>query len=150
MICCLLAGYNRVYGFDPSYQSIYKPEYIESIPRLVDGTIKGDEANKKLPSVFTEVLKEEFLNEIKTDPDHWVHQVLKNNDVTDWVPESPLRLYHGTQDKNVIIENAYFAKKAFIEQGASNVEIIEPIPNGNHYTSAIPFMTQAIEWFLSF
>ena len=95
-------------------------------------------------------MKEEFLNEIKTDPDHWVHQVLKNNDVTDWVPESPLRLYHGTQDKNVIIENAYFAKKAFIEQGASNVEIIEPIPNGNHYTSAIPFMTQAIEWFLSF
>ena len=146
----VLAGYNRVYGFDPSYQSIYKPEYIESIPRLVDGTIKGDEANKKLPSVFTEVLKEEFLNEIKTDPDHWVHQVLKNNDVTDWVPESPLRLYHGTQDKNVIIENAYFAKNAFIEQGASNVEIIEPIPNGNHYTSAIPFMTQAIEWFLSF
>ncbi len=146
----VLESYNKVYNFDPDYSEIYKENYINALPSLVDGSITGDKANEKIPEVFIDVLKDEFLAKIRTDKKHWLHQILENNDVTNWVPDNPLRLYHGSSDKNIIIENAYHARDLFLRQGAEEVDVIEPIPNGNHYTSAMPFMTQALDWFLSF
>ena len=145
----VLESYNKVYNFDPDYSEIYKENYINALPSLVDGSITGDKANEKIPEVFIDVLKDEFLAKIRTDEKHWLHQILENNDVTNWVPDNPLRLYHGSGDKNIIIENAYHARDLFLRQGAEEVDVIEPIPNGNHYTSAMPFMTQALDWFLS-
>jgi len=145
----VLQSYNTVYNFDPDYSEIYIEEYIEILPQLVDGMITGNEANKQIPEVFIDVLQGSFLADIRENKEHWLHHVLENNDVTNWVPENPLRLYHGADDKNIIIENAYHARDIFKKQGAEDVEVIEPIPNGNHYTSAVPFMTQALEWFSS-
>ena len=146
----VLESYNKVYNFDADYSEVYKEDYIKTLPTLVDGSITGNKANEQIPEVFIDVLKEEFLAKIRKDKKHWLHQILENNDVTNWVPNNPLRLYHGSDDKNIIIDNAYYARDLFLREGAQDVEVIEPIPNGNHYTSAMPFMTQALEWFLSF
>ena len=146
----VLEGYNKVYNFDSDYSEVYKEDYINRLPKLVDGSITGNKANEQIPEVFIDVLKEEFLAKIRKDKKHWLHQILENNDVTNWVPNNPLRLYHGSDDKNIIIDNAYYARDLFLREGAQNVEVIEPIPNGNHYTSAMPFFTQALGWFMSF
>ena len=70
----------------------------------------GDNANKKLLSVFTKNLKEEFLNKIKTDPKHWIQQVLKHNDVSDWLPKYPLKLHRGLKMKMLLLKIHIFQK----------------------------------------
>ena len=89
-----------------------------------------------LPSVV-----EEFTND-DTYP-FKVH--LAENDLYDWAPASPTRIYHSNQDELVPVENAQIAYQYFIDNGASNVDIFLG-DFGLHADAAVEIVKASYYW----
>lgn len=75
-------------------------------------------------------------------------QQLTANSFLDWVPKSPTRLYHGTNDESVFYQTSETTFARFKAAGATNVEFF-PIPGGMHQTSIGPMMANALPWLQS-
>jgi dipeptidyl aminopeptidase/acylaminoacyl peptidase len=73
---------------------------------------------------------------------------VKDNDVFDWKPKTPTRLYHGTADQLVFYFNSQNAVNAMKARGATNVELI-PIPGKDHGTAIQDFLLGTYQFFSS-
>lgn len=112
--------------------------YAELLPTLFDGEHAGWEINNYLPSVPKLILKPEVLEEFENNPNHPIREVLRENDLWDWCPESPMYIYHAMADEIVPVENSIVAYDHFIENGAENV-VLELLPEyyGGHSEAAL-------------
>jgi len=147
----LLLTYNTVYHlFDDPAQVLVAP-YATNLPPLFDGQHTGDEFDAKMPAsgVPSEILRPEFLQAFRTDPNDPFRAALRQNDLTGWAPASPTRLYHCSADEVVPFANAAVAYASFVAAGAdtNRVRLIDPNPAGLHGTclnSAVPLV---LDWF---
>jgi hypothetical protein len=64
-----------------------------------------------------------------------------------WTPRSPLRLYHCSGDQDVVPANSQVAYAAFRAAGATQVELVDPVPGANHGACAEPSLLAAKAWF---
>ena len=113
-----------------SYESVREKIRKDMIIQRVQRGKVGNEIN---------ITEQEFVSFLKTDasvaqirPELLVRQILVNTkskaeSVLNWKPNSPIRLYHGTKDLNVLYENALVAKRKLEANGADKIQIIEPI-----------------------
>ena len=131
----LLLAYNEIYGLFDSPSDYLASPYDVLIPPLFDGNHSSDEINALMPSVLRDVINPTLLAEFEQDPDHFFRQVLEENDVYQWSPGVPVRLYHCSGDRHVPIANAYAALEG-LKGGAGSVELIEPVRDANHYECA--------------
>ena len=145
----ILKSYFETYDFPYSLNDILRSPY-NNLESVIDGKNSSEFVNQYLPSIFVDVLKTDFLDEFKKDINHPLRLVLAQNNVLNWKPKSPIRLYHGTKDLNVLYENALVAKRKLEANGADEIQIIEPIKNGDHSTTVIPYLVDSLKWFKSF
>lgn len=145
----ILKSYFETYDFPYSLNDVLRRPY-DNLESVIDGENSSEVVNRYLPSIFIDALKKEFLDEFKSDMNHPLRLVIAQNNVLNWKPNSPIRLYHGTKDLNVLYENALVAKRKLEANGADKIQIIEPIKNGNHSTTVIPYLIDSLEWFESF
>ena len=145
----ILKSYFEIYDFPYSLNDILRSPY-NNLESVIDGKNSSEFVNQYLPSIFVDVLKTDFLDEFKKDINHPLRLVLAQNNVLNWKPKSPIRLYHGTKDLNVLYENALVAKRKLEANGADEIQIIEPIKNGDHSTTVIPYLVDSLKWFKSF
>jgi len=143
----LLAAYQEVYRLAPTLAELLAPPYNTTLPPLLDGQHTGTEINAVMPSVPSRVLKSEYLAAFRSDPNHPLRQVLRDNDLIHWRPQSLLRLYHCDQDRDVLFANAEAALASFHAQGASQVELINPAPGADHGGCSEPSLLAAKAWF---
>ena len=115
----------------------------------IDGNNTAEYVNRYLPTVFIDALKDSFLNEFRGNPNHPLRLVLYQNSVLNWKPNAPIKLYHGTKDKNVSYENSIVAKRKLEANGSDEIQVIEPVKNGNHTTTVIPYLIDSLKWFNS-
>ncbi len=138
----LLAAYRDVYGL-PDY--LAEP-YATTVPPLLDGTHDGAAVNAILPSDPTLILspgdREAFLG----DPQHPLRIALRRNDLLDWAPRTPVRLYHCNGDRDVAPANSTVARDAFVARGAA-VELFDPSPAADHGGCVEPTLLQIKAWF---
>lgn len=142
----LLAAYQRIYGIAESLPSVFKAPYNLDIPPLLDGFHSGSDVNAKMPRVPTQALNPEYLTAFKTDPDHPLRQALKANDLLDWVPVAPVRLFHCQDDQDVLFANSQKAWERLKANGAASVEL----RNGGAFDhgGCVPFsLLGAKSWF---
>lgn len=143
----LLASYQSVYRLAPSLGDLLAPPYDSILPPLMGGQVSGGELNSQITNNPTAILKPEILEGFKTNPRHPLRLALEHNDLIRWRPQAPLRLYHCPGDQDVVIENSRVALASFHAMGASQVELIEPLPGGDHGSCAQPSMLHAKAWF---
>ena len=64
--------------------------------------------------------------------DHPFFLALQANDVYQWVPESPLKMYYCTQDEQVFYDNALVAEAWMNDNGATEVSTVNggPLDHG--------------------
>lgn len=143
----LLASYQQVYGLAPTLASLLAAPYDTSLPPLLGGNYDGGQINDSLPANPTEILKPEYLESFKTDPRNPLRLALEHNDLIDWRPRAALRLYHCPEDEDVAYANSLAAYASFQALGATQVELVVPLANGDHSTCAQPSLLLAKAWF---
>ena len=127
----VILAYDEIYGlFDDPSEFLASP-YDTLIPPLFDGNHGAGEINGLLPDVVRDMLNPSLVAEVEQDPDHRYRQVLRENDVYQWAPNAPIRLFHCSGDRHVPIANARSALEG-LKGGTGSVELVEPVAGANH------------------
>jgi hypothetical protein len=142
----LLVSFTTLYDFVPGVAEIFQPPYDTQVVALFDGTHSDAEIMAALPPSLAQLLQPEFLAALQSDPDHPVRMAAWLNDVYDWQPAAPLRMYHSAGDTIVPIGNAQVALAWMTALGAP-VELIVVSETLDHGEAAIPCLIQSRQWF---
>jgi hypothetical protein len=140
-------AYNQAYQLYSSLDEVFVEPYASSIPTLFDGNHGSAEVLAGLPAVPREMLQPEFVAAFESDPDHPLRVALRENDLYDWTPKAPMRLYHCAGDQTVPKANAEIALAHFHANGATQVAFHDPLPSADHGGCSLPALLSAKAWF---
>jgi hypothetical protein len=143
----LVAAYQEVYHFAPTFADLLAPPYATTLPPLLHGNATGTELNAAMPADPRQIIKPELLAAIRNRPDHPFRVALRDNDLYQWRPVAPMRLYHCGGDQDVLIANSQVALNAMRTLGATNVTLHIPSPTLSHGACAQPSLLAAKVWF---
>lgn len=143
----LLAAYQDVYHLAPSLASLLTPPYDASLPPLMQGNSSGSAINAAMPADPIQILKPDFLAAFRANPRHSLRLALQDNDLYRWKPLAPLHLYQCSGDMDVDPANAQVALASFQALGATQVQLLDPLPGADHTTCAQPSLFSAKSWF---
>ncbi len=141
----ILLSYNEAYDLFDEPSDFLRSPYDMTLPPLFDGTHSGADINHAMPSIPTQIIRQDVLQAIEEDSSHPYRQRLRENDLTDWLPNSPTRLYHCAADELVPIENSEVASKNF----GSIATLVDPSPQSGHLDCALIAIASARAWFNS-
>ena len=141
----LANSYAHVYDSPP--QSILASAYAAKVPILFDGDHTVEEISTALPDDPRELFNPEFLDAYDQGKPHWFLDALAENNVDDWTPIAPIRIYYGDEDVDVLPEEARRAEAAMKARGA-HVTAVSVGPY-DHNASALRAIPQALRWFTS-
>lgn len=145
----LLAAYQSVYELTNRLADLLVPPYDSVLPPRFNGQFSGSEINAVMPSNPLLILKPEVLAAFRNDPDHPLRLALRDNDLHRWRPTRALRLYHCSGDADVVFANSEVALQSFHQQGATHVQLFNPVPGGSHGDCVYPSLLSALQWFES-
>ena len=147
----VVIGYNSVYGTlydDPS--EVFAPPYDETLPPLFDGTHGTGFINSQCDPVVANMMDPDLYADFVANPEtHFFRVALKDNDVYEWVPESPVRMVYCTNDEQVVYTNALVAQQYFEDQGVTITEAIQ-LGEGDHNECVTPALLTGIQYFNGF
>lgn len=136
----VLLTYNRVYGINRPVSFYFREPYAAEV--------QSRQQNARIPVRISQALTDGFKQASASATDPFVRAVA-DNDVYDWQPRTPTRLFHGTADDYVFFFNSQDAFNAMRARGAARVELV-PLTGRNH-ESAVPFFALGVyTYFQSF
>lgn len=144
----LLNAYNEVNDWEKPLNYFFQEPYASRLPALLDGTQSGGSINDELTTNLEELFEPGFYEGLKSDGEQTLKEALYNNSFYEWSPSTPTRLYHGTADTVVPVENSVETYEKFIENGSNQVELIK-ITGGTHGSTLIPMIESLFPWFES-
>ena len=147
----LIHAYQQIYGLADDWSAIIKAPYDDMVPVLFDGYHDDDLVYNQFPTQISNFFDDNYLADFMESPNsHYLYQKLVENDLINWAPDVPVRLYHTLGDTVVSYDNAQAAYSAFINLGAQDVSIVDVGQNLDHGESAPPSLVSALLWFSSF
>ncbi|MDA9808381.1 hypothetical protein N9B89_03250 [Flavobacteriales bacterium] len=145
----LLMGINEVYNITDS-NKLFRAPYDSLIPIIYNGELNLQEINAYLPEIPADVVHPDLIKEYKENPNFKFNTALKENDLLDWKPESPTRIYYCKSDKIVLYENSVVAFKKMKENGSKKVKLCNAAKKFGHVECAIFTSIYTKMWFDSF
>ena len=124
-----LLAYNEVYDIFESPSDFLASPYDQTIPSLFDGEHGSGEINGQLPGTLREIINPDLAAELDQNSSHPLLDFVKQNDMYDWTPQAPVKLYHCSGDSHVPIQNSEVAL-AWMMSGSASVELVEPVGRG--------------------
>ena len=148
----MLYAYNSVYHFYDNLEANFKAPYNTSLPLYFNGEnlYTLSDVNDVMPSIPSDILTDAAYNEIFNHTNQKIWDALKDNDLYDWVPVAPIRMFHCDGDVTVPIENSQKALDHFIANGVNNADLVNPLQGGTHSTCLFPSLLGAKNWFNEF
>jgi len=147
----IIFAYNSVYQIYPDLSSVFLPQYYDEFkdyfndnPAYEVDAVDNLWPPSKIPSV---VFQPEIIESVKQDPNNPIVLALKENNLYDWAPKSPIRLCHCDADDIVPYQNSVVAYQSFVNQGSTNITLVMPLHGGTHATCVIPSLLDALTWF---
>ncbi len=134
----VMLTYDKIYKFNRPMSDYFIEPFASQIAK--DGfrvTI-----NKSFDEILNPNFKKGILDGTETK---WIN-ALAENDVFNWKPTVPTRLYHGDADTYVPFLNSSTAEAAMKKNGSSSVELIT-IKGGTHSTAIFDFFLGTFELF---
>ena len=124
-----LVSYDLAYGnIYETYSDVLQSPYDEVVVPYFDGnntTLSMAQLNPQLPMVLSDLMVPEYLDEFANDDQHPFRSALADNDLYDWTPQRPIRMYYCTQDEQVDFNNSVTAETVMQANGASDVEAVD-------------------------
>lgn len=146
-VAYFLAAYQSVYHITNSWGDWLAEPYATTLPPLLEARAPGGDINAAMPPNATLIFKPEVMQAVLNDPQHPLRLALADNDLYDWTPLAPVRMWHCLGDMDVPYENSLVALAALQANGASSVELLDPSPSSGHGDCAIPSFTAMAAWF---
>lgn len=153
-------SYNLVYELYDSTAQIFKQPYAGMIDQFRDGDIElaelGTMLNAQLIADFGASINKNMIQDsivtvlIARDPSHPLTQALMDNDVYDWAPQAPTRLYYCKGDDQVNYQNSVVADSAMNANGAPDVMSQNLGDNLDHGGCVGPALLNGLAFFASF
>lgn len=152
----IILGLNEAYDLYEDFSAIFQPIYLPHIIDFYEAETDLGTLNQTLIELLQQevgfsyprfLLQDSVLQGIVTNPDHPLNAALRDNNVYDWVPEVPTRLYYCTADDQVDYRNSLFADSVMNANGAADVLAIDVNPSANHFDCVEPAVLQAIFFF---
>jgi pimeloyl-ACP methyl ester carboxylesterase len=134
----VLLTYDRVYKLSRSMSAYFIEPFATQIQK--------EQQNARITGNFLTILSDAVKKGITDGTDTVLLNAVKDNDVFDWKPKTPTRLYHGTADTYVPYFNSQTTYDAMQKRGASNVTLF-PIAGGDHGSSIQSFLLGTFEFF---
>ncbi len=118
----VMLSYNEVYGLVDSPSEVLKPPYDVTLPAIFfDKNQSMGDFNNACTSIPNQVLVPSVLEDFRNDPDHFFRVKLRDNDVHDWTPTSPISMLYCAGDDQVSALNSENAYANFIANGATEI-----------------------------
>ena len=147
----LLGSYNEVYNLvGPNVNIIYKHPYDSIIPQLSCVKPNLDDIIHLLPAVPADMLRDTFINLYLHDPNFSLIKAVRENNLYDWKPESPVQLCYCDSDEQVTPLNAFVAYKQMKKDGAQHVTLRRAGKNFHHSRCALVAMLYTKMYFDTF
>ncbi|MBX2927067.1 MAG: T9SS type A sorting domain-containing protein [Saprospiraceae bacterium] len=136
-----LLSFNYVYGLYSSTQEYLKEPYATWADNYFNRQITLSTLNAMLiaqltadfgASVPRHMLQDSVVAAVIAQPDHPVNLALADNDVHDWTPQSPTRMFYCQADDQVPYRNSVVADSIMNLNGAPNVMAIDVNPAADH------------------
>ncbi|HKL39345.1 MAG TPA: alpha/beta fold hydrolase [Cryomorphaceae bacterium] len=150
-IIYLLVSYQSVYGnlYDELSDVIQDP-YADIAAPYFDG--EQDEfsmsvVNGLLPEDISELLRDSVLTNFENNPNHPLRVALADNDLFDWTPEMPLRMFYCDGDEQVAFTNSTTTEQIMNDNGAADVDSENVLPGADHAGCVEPALLAAFEFF---
>jgi pimeloyl-ACP methyl ester carboxylesterase len=135
----VLLTYDRVYKLNRPLTTYFVEPYAAQI--------QAQKQNAVITGSFDGLLTASIKKSITDGTDTALQAAVTDNDIFDWKPKTPTRLYHGDKDTYVPYFNSSTAADAMKKRGAE-VELIT-VPGGDHSTSINSFFLGTLEFFNS-
>ncbi|MBX9769223.1 MAG: lipase family protein, partial [Bdellovibrionales bacterium] len=136
-----------VYQIYPNLEDAFLPSYTGKLASLFDGNQSNQQVVDALPKTAAELFQSRFFDDVNSTDLNPLRTALKKNDVYEWVPAAPMRLYHGSNDQDVPFENCNVASKYMKDRGA-DVQCTN-VGYFTHLQAFVPAMANAFHWFES-
>lgn len=134
----VLLTYDRVYGLNRPASYYFREPYASRVA--------ASGKNALINVSFNEALTDTFRQAVLDGRDKAFLNAVQDNDIHDWKPLTPTRLYHGDADKTVFYLNTQNAYEAMRERGADNVTLFR-LPGRTHATGILDFVLGTFEFF---
>ena len=139
----------------------FRPEFIDVIRPFAESGDGLGALNVQLLTILERefggsfpgfIFNEDFLNSIRTEPDHPFNVAIRAYDVYDWKPEAPMLILYCEGDDQVPFRNSIIADSVMQENNAfdvtsMNVEMDTPL---DHSQCIVPALQTGVPWLLSF
>lgn len=122
----VLLTYDRIYKLNRPMTAYFKEPFATQIAATKERT--------NITVSFDQVLNDTFRKGVKDGTDAVFMAAVKDNDVFDWKPRTPIRLYHGDADVTVYPFTSQNTFNAMQKRGATNVQLILS-PGKTHATA---------------
>lgn len=149
------AAYGNIYN---ELEDIFKPQFAEDIRRFENEELNLFDLNGQMLSdlflaggFFPRLMLQDSIREIVTnDGDHPLMDALRANDVFDWTPTAPTRLFYCTADGTVTFKNSIVADSVMNANGAADLTSFDVDSNQDHGGCVNPATAATIAFFAQY
>ncbi len=134
----VLLTYDRIYKLNKPSTYYFTDKYASQIAQ--------NGVNVTINESFSNILNDSFKKQLNDGTDKGFIDAIADNDVYNWKPKTPTRLYHGDADQLVFFFNSQNAYDAMQKLGATNVELFK-YPTGTHSSTVLFFLTGTQDFF---
>lgn len=132
-----------------------KSDFTYIFDSYFDGTHDDDEINNLLGNDPKAWLEESFLNSLVDGTNQTFIPALAENDIYDWTPTAPTRLFHGFDDQVVPYQNSVTALDTMISNGATDIDLVNcssaipgfTISPSSHANCSLPYFYYTVMYF---
>lgn len=153
-------SFNEAYGnLYTDLEEFFRPEYVPMIEQFYNDDIDLFTLNQFLIGSLTNeyggsypyyLLQDSISNALANDPTHPANVALADNDLYDWLPEAPTRIYYCTADDQVPYQNSIQAETYMLANGAPDLEAIDVLSTADHGGCVEPATIATIFFFAEY
>ena len=136
----LIISYQTAYRIWPTNDifTVFKAPY-DTLLAGYFGTVRNktmDDLDKVMPNIPSQVVKPELVKQFQTDPNFKFLERLKENNLTNWLPEAPVQLCYCQGDREVNYKNSVVAYNNITALGKKNIKLNNLSDHLDHNTCA--------------
>ena len=148
----ILGAYQEAYGnLYQNYNEVYDASHATQIETyLTAGTYSFPQWIGMLGTNYFNFMQDSVLQNILADVNrdsHPINKALRANNLYDWVPQNPIKMFYCGNDSMVSPYNSTNTLDTMLALGATQVEAIDVFPTGDHNSCFFPATKNALIWF---
>lgn len=144
-------AYKTTFDWTEPLTDWFNEPYASDIPGLFNGELSGSEINASLTDSIPRLINDDLLANHDNDPKYqYMVNAFRDNSLTDWVPITPMYMYHGDADTTVPYENSQVVYQQLLDNGTST-ELLHfiTLPGADHGSALIPYIEDVIPKIIS-